>query len=59
LPIFRALTEGGPAGADAAMDRIEAELRHAMLLTGSATVAELRECERVIGSPLREWCAAL
>jgi isopentenyl-diphosphate delta-isomerase len=59
LPILRALADGGPAAAEAALERIATEFRHAMLLTGSSTTAQLRRCRRVVRSPLSDWVEAL
>lgn len=52
---FQALERGGPAGADAFFDQIELELRAAMLLTGSRSIAELARAPRLIVGELAEW----
>jgi isopentenyl-diphosphate delta-isomerase len=54
-PALKALHEGGRAGADAFFDRVEAELRAAMLLTGSRRVADLRRVPRVVVGELALW----
>lgn len=54
-PMLQALENGGPAGARAFAARLEAELRTAMLLTGSRDVAALRRTPRVLLGELREW----
>jgi isopentenyl-diphosphate Delta-isomerase len=57
-PALRALHEGGRAGALAFFDRVESELRAAMLLTGSRTLAALRNAPRVVTGELAAWIAA-
>ncbi len=59
LPLFRAQQEGGVAGAEQAMTAIVMGLRHALVLTGSRSVAELRERPRVISGELKDWLSAL
>lgn len=54
-PALKALTQGGPAGLGAFFDRVEAELRAAMLLTGSRTLRDLQRAERVITGELALW----
>ncbi|MDQ3034120.1 MAG: type 2 isopentenyl-diphosphate Delta-isomerase [Myxococcota bacterium] len=56
-PVLQALQEGGRAGAEAYLDRVESELRAVMLLTGSSTLDELRSAPRVIGPELARWIA--
>ncbi len=58
LPLFRAQQEGGRAGAEAALVRILTSLRHALVLTGSRSVAELQKKPRVITGELKDWLAA-
>jgi isopentenyl-diphosphate delta-isomerase len=53
--VLKALAAGGTAGAVAFLDQVEAEIRTAMLLTGSADVAALRRAPRVLVGELREW----
>jgi isopentenyl-diphosphate delta-isomerase len=57
-PVLKALYDGGSAGVHRFFDRIERELRARMLLTGSRTIAELREAPRVIGPTLRMYLDA-
>lgn len=58
-PVLRALREGGRAGALAYVDRVLAELRAAMVLTGSANVAALARAPRVVTGELSQWLAQL
>jgi len=52
---FQAFEHGGPEGADAFFDQIELELRAAMLLTGTRTIAELARAPRLVVGELAEW----
>ena len=52
---LQALEHGGPSGARRYFDRVEAELRGALLLTGSKDVAALRLAPRVITGELKDW----
>ncbi len=52
---LQALESGGQQGARAFFDRIEAELRAAMLLTGSRNLAALAKAPRLIRGELAEW----
>ena len=54
---LQALERGGPSGARQFFDGIEAELRAALLLTGSANLAALRAAPRVVVGELRDWLA--
>src|ERR1700689_1872721 len=54
-PVLRALAAHGRAGAMSFLDGVEAELRAAMLLTGSRDVAALRRAPRVIVGELGGW----
>ena len=54
-PVLQALQAGGRAGAEAFLDRVEAELRTAMLLCGAGTLDELRNAPRVLGPELSSW----
>lgn len=56
-PMLRALHEGGRAGALDYVDRVIAELRAAMVLTGCRTTADLRHVPRVVIGELRDWLA--
>ena len=58
-PVFLAWQEGGQEGAAKYLSRIKAELRAAMLLTGSADVEALRSAPRVHLDPLRRWLKGL
>jgi len=55
LPVYRAYQEGGIDGARSLVAELVRELRVAMLLTGSRTVAELRRTETVLGDRLLRW----
>lgn len=59
LPIFRAHQEGGLEGARRAMQVVITALSHALALTGSRNVQELRSRPRVITGMLQSWLAAL
>jgi isopentenyl-diphosphate delta-isomerase len=59
LPLFRAQQSGGAAGAQRALENVVTALKHALLLTGSRTVAELRRCKKVITGDLKDWVSAL
>jgi isopentenyl-diphosphate Delta-isomerase len=52
---LQALETGGLDGARAFFDRVEAELRAAMLLTGSRNLAALRRAPRLVTGELAEW----
>ncbi|HEX7663872.1 MAG TPA: type 2 isopentenyl-diphosphate Delta-isomerase [Polyangiaceae bacterium] len=54
-PMLRAVREGGEAGAHAFVDALEAEIRAAMLLTGSASTHALGRAEKVITGELALW----
>ncbi|MEP7051503.1 MAG: type 2 isopentenyl-diphosphate Delta-isomerase [Pseudomonadota bacterium] len=54
---LQALERGGPGGARRFFDGIEAELRAALLLTGSKDVAALRVAPRIITGELKDWIA--
>jgi isopentenyl-diphosphate delta-isomerase len=58
-PALVALESGGRAGAAAFFDGLEAELRAAMLLTGSRTVSDLGRAQRVVVGELGLWLADL
>lgn len=58
-PVLRALASGGRAGAIAALEAIESELRSVMLLTGSPDVASLRRAPRVVVGELAAWISQL
>lgn len=54
-PVLKALTQGGRSGALAFLDAVEAELRTAMILTGSPDVAALRRAPRIVEPELARW----
>lgn len=54
-PLLQAVREGGAAGANAFVDAVAAELRAAMLLTGSANVEALRRAQKVVVGELALW----
>ena len=57
-PVLVALREGGRAGAMAALDRIERELRAVMLLTGAKSLTELRKVRRIVTGELAAWASS-
>ena len=58
-PVLRALREGGRAAALRYVDRVLAELRAAMVLTGATDVAGLRRVPRVVTGELVAWISQL
>ena len=54
---LQALETSGPSGARRFFDGVEAELRSALLLTGSANLAALRRAPRVVVGELKDWLA--
>ena len=54
-PLLKALVSGGREKAGDLLDSVLAELRAAMLLTGSANLAALRRAPRVLGGDLSSW----
>jgi isopentenyl-diphosphate delta-isomerase len=58
-PMLKALVAGGRAGALELLDRVLAELRTAMLLTGSADIEALRRAPRLVGGELSLWVERL
>jgi isopentenyl-diphosphate Delta-isomerase len=54
-PSLQALESGGRAAVHALFDRIEAELKSAMLLVGARNLAALREAPHLIVGELGEW----
>lgn len=59
LPLFKAQQAGGLVGAEKALETILTGLRHALLLTGSRKVSDLRERPRVLTGELKDWVASL
>ena len=57
-PALMALKSGGRAGVVSFFERIENELRAAMLLTGSSTLAALARAPRLVDRQLLEWIEA-
>jgi isopentenyl diphosphate isomerase/L-lactate dehydrogenase-like FMN-dependent dehydrogenase len=53
--MLQALESGGPNAALAFAERVEREIRTAMLLTGSRTLAALRRAPRVLVGELSDW----
>lgn len=58
-PVLRARHEGGRAGASAYIESVIAELRTAMVLTGSKDVPSLRRAPRLVRGELADWIAQL
>jgi isopentenyl-diphosphate delta-isomerase len=56
-PVLQALKEGGEAGAEAYLERVERELSTVLLLTGSRTLANLERAPRVLRGELNDWLA--
>lgn len=54
-PVLRALVTSGRTAALALLERVENELRAAMLLTGSRDLAALRRAPRVVVGELTQW----
>lgn len=54
-PVLHALDQGGVARAARLLERVENEVRTAMLLTGSKNAADLRAVPRVLGPRLSAW----
>jgi isopentenyl-diphosphate Delta-isomerase len=54
-PVLQALEKGGRQGALEFLERVETELRMAMLLVGAKDLAELARTPRVILGELAEW----
>ncbi len=54
-PMLQAVRENGERGAHAFVDTLSAELRAAMLLTGSQTTVALRHAEKVVVGELALW----
>jgi isopentenyl-diphosphate delta-isomerase len=52
---LQALETGGVAGAHAFFERVETELRTAMLLTGSRNLSALAKAPRLVTGELAEW----
>lgn len=59
LPVLRAYRSGGAEQAEAFLQECENALKTAMLLTGSASLAELRQQPLFIGPRLQAWLHTL
>jgi isopentenyl-diphosphate delta-isomerase len=58
-PVLQALEHGGRAGASEFLERVERELRTALLLIGARSVAAAREAPRLLTGELARWEASL
>lgn len=58
-PVLKALRAGGTDGATAFLEAFEAELRAALLLTGSRNIEALRKAPRVLSNELLAWVRQL
>jgi isopentenyl-diphosphate delta-isomerase len=58
-PLLQAVLDGGDDAVTGWIERFGEELRAAMFLTGSGTVAALRRVERVVTGETRRWLDAL
>ena len=56
-PVLQALEDGGREGASVYLERIESELRTAMLLVGARRLSDLREAPRLVRGELAAWIA--
>jgi isopentenyl-diphosphate delta-isomerase len=54
-PVLQALEQGGTQAARTFLDGVEAQLRAALLLTGSRNVTELRARPRIVTGELKDW----
>ena len=54
-PVLQARFTGGKAGAMAALEAIEAEMRAILLLTGCRTPTDLKKAPRVVTGELAQW----
>jgi isopentenyl-diphosphate delta-isomerase len=59
LPLFRAQQAGGREGARFALEAVLLGLRHALVLTGTASACGLRDRPKIVTGLLRDWMAAL
>ena len=57
LPVYQAYQDGGVAAARAFVQQLVRELQTAMLLTGNATVEDMRRTPAVLGPSLQAWRA--
>jgi isopentenyl-diphosphate delta-isomerase len=56
-PVLQAFNQGGEAGAEQFLERVENELKTVMLLTGSRTLSHLARAPRVLRGALKDWLA--
>jgi isopentenyl-diphosphate delta-isomerase len=54
-PVLQAFNQGGEAGAEQFLERVENELKTVMLLTGSRTLSHLARAPRVLRGALNDW----
>jgi isopentenyl-diphosphate delta-isomerase len=54
-PVLQAFNQGGEAGAEQFLERVENELKTVMLLTGSRTLSHLARAPRVLRGALKDW----
>ncbi|MFL5319689.1 MAG: type 2 isopentenyl-diphosphate Delta-isomerase [Myxococcaceae bacterium] len=59
LPLFKAQQAGGFEAADRALEVVLTGVKHALLLTGSRKVSDLRERPRVVTGELKDWVTSL
>lgn len=59
LPFFKAQQAAGLPGVETAVETVLTGLRHALLLTGSRKVSELRERPRVVTGELKDWLTSV
>jgi isopentenyl-diphosphate Delta-isomerase len=55
LPFLRILKEKGKQGVEEFIDKLQLELRTAMILTGARNVAELKKSKYVLTGKTKEW----
>jgi isopentenyl-diphosphate delta-isomerase len=55
--VYMACTQGGRAGAEAFLTRVETQLRTLMLLVGAKDIRALQRAPRLITGELRDWMA--
>ncbi|HEY2733468.1 MAG TPA: type 2 isopentenyl-diphosphate Delta-isomerase [Polyangiales bacterium] len=56
-PVLQAFKEGGEAGAERFLARVERELATVLLLTGSRSLANLERAPRILRGELNDWLA--
>ncbi|NIM47541.1 MAG: type 2 isopentenyl-diphosphate Delta-isomerase [Candidatus Aenigmarchaeota archaeon] len=55
LPFLRVLKKQGKKGVEEFIDRIEKELKTAMILTGSKNIEELRKAKYILTGEIKDW----